>query len=841
MPSCPTIEQLELLAAGTLAGDEADSLRSHLAACRRCAEQYEQSRANQALAAQLREVLKDRCTGSLPEAGSPPGADSTSLPTGRGIPGYRLVREIHRGGQGVVYEAFQESTRRRVALKVILGGQFAGRASKRRFEREVELAAGLNHPNIVTIYDSGISNAFYYFAMDYVDGQRLDNYVSGRRLSIEQKLELFAKIAAAVSFAHRHGVIHRDLKPSNILVDAGAEPQVLDFGLAKQTADSATGTDRSLVSFDGHVLGTLAYMSPEHTRGMPARIDVRSDVYSLGVILYELLTGRLPYDLRNVPPHEAARAICEEPPQEPGTLDRRLRGDVGTIVLKALEKTPSRRYQSAEELADDIRRYIKGEAILARAPSSLYLVRRKLSRHRLRITVAVLALALVLGGLWGGTWWRDRSLEREHARRRAGARREVLFIQRDSEAGRAEHSLGQATALWKRYPELPEAYLVWAQARWRVARNSGDDGLVDGVIANLKARVGDDSRAWALRALLADIYARTGDPRAEQLQLQADRDAPDTAEAWYLRSFATLDIERAVRYAKEAVQRDGQHRLAWERLAYLALQADDFDSAEEAAHKLIDLGGDPFEWTMFEGHVLTTQRRCNQAVEHYTRAAALPTSDPEAPYRFRALAYLCLREYARAVEDYSRVVQIPGGTGTPWDLYKRATPLWVLGRTEEAVEDYRRFRDSKGFPSCADARLFLVLQDQARLHREAGRLEEARQALEEASEALESGRRGAVPGSWLEKIFACLAGDLTSDGLVSAAKSPEQVCEGYYYAGEACLLADRPDQARDWFQKCVATDLMFDQDTFPPDPMNEWHLARWRLGLLSADTSADQE
>ena len=587
------------------------------------------------------------------------------------------------------------------------------------------------------------------------------------------------------------------------------------------------------MSFDGHVLGTLAYMSPEHTRGVPDQIDVRSDVYSLGVILYELLTGRLPYDLRNVPPHEAARAICEEPPQEPGTLDRRLRGDVGTIVLKALEKTPSRRYQSAEELADDIRRYLKGEAIVARGPSSLYLVRRRLSRHRLRITVAVLALALGLGGLWGGTWWRDRSLEREHARGRAEARREVLFIQRDSEAGRAEHSLGQATALWKRYPELPEAYLVWAQAHWRVAWNSGDNGLMDGVIANLKARVGDDPRPWAFRALLADIYARTGDPRAEQFQAQAQQQAPDTAEAWYLRSFATLDIERAARYAKEAVQRDGQHRLAWERLAYLALQTEDFDSAQEAAHKLIDLGGDPFGWTMFEGHVLTTQGRYSQAVEHYTRAAALPASDPAKPYRFRAVAYLCLQEYAQAVEDYSRAGQISAGD-SPWDLYKRPTPLWILGRTEEAVEDYRRFRDSKGFPSCADARLFLVLQDQARLQREAGRLEDARRAVKEATEALESGRRGAVPGSWLEKIFACLAGDLTPEGLVSAAKSPEHVCEGYYYAGETCLLANRPDQARDWFQKCVATDLMFDQDTFPPDPMNEWHLARWRLGLLSA-------
>jgi tetratricopeptide (TPR) repeat protein len=384
--------------------------------------------------------------------------------------------------------------------------------------------------------------------------------------------------------------------------------------------------------------------------------------------------------------HEAVRTICEQDPPKLGTIDRKLCGDLETITRKALEKDPSRRYQSADALADDIRRYLNNEPILARRPSSLYVLRKSLGRHRVGVGICAAVVALGLVGLFAAVRLKQHEL--------AEARQRVLRAQRDLEAGDVQAALGMARAEFAEHPELPEACLVYMQARFRAARAIGDGRAADEAVGALRDEVARNPSQWTFRVLLGELHRLRGDPRAAELQLQTDHHAPDTAEAWYLRSFTTMVIQNALRCAKEAVQRAPGHRLAWERLAYLCLQTEDLPGALAAAQKMMDLGGEPVEWLVFAGGVLTRQGRYREAVERYTQAADLaPTR--WALYRCRALAHLCLKEYAKAVEDYSKAMNLRSPENI-WPRYQRATPLWIIGRLTEAAADYRQARARRG-------------------------------------------------------------------------------------------------------------------------------------------------
>ncbi|MCH8146654.1 MAG: serine/threonine protein kinase [Planctomycetes bacterium] len=334
--------------------------------------------------------------------------------------GYDLVREIHRGGQGVVYQAIQHSTNRKVAIKVLKEGPFAGPADKARFEREIQILGQLQHPNIVTIHDSGSEAGHFYFVMDYIRGQPLDVFVASGDRSIDELLRLFEKICDAVNAAHLRGVIHRDLKPSNIRVDENGEPHVLDFGLAKVSADDAKDVPQQVtMTVTGQFIGSLPWASPEQVEGTAHRVDVRTDVYSLGVVLFHMLTGRFPYNVAENMRNVVDNILTVDSPK-PSSIRRKINDEVDTIVLKCLCKEPERRYQSAGEVARDIQRYLAGEPIEAKRNSTWYVLRKAVRRHRVPAAFALLVLIMIVGSAIGlGVSYRRESRLRAEAARQA--------------------------------------------------------------------------------------------------------------------------------------------------------------------------------------------------------------------------------------------------------------------------------------------------------------------------------------------------------------------------------------------------------------------------------------
>lgn len=331
------------------------------------------------------------------------------------FPGYELQREIHRGAQGAVYRALHRSTGRVIALKVLHEHALGGPLERARFEREMQVLAALRHPNIVAIHDGGSHNGRFFLVMDYIAGEPLDAYMTRRPRSIRETLGLFAAVCDAVNAAHVRGVIHRDLKPANVRVDAGGRPYVLDFGLAKwnvqapstldlesapSSASSACDPMRNsppaAVTGTGQFLGSLPWAAPEQAEGSPTRVDMRSDVYSLGVLLYQMLSGRLPYRVAG-PMRQALDAILHSSPSPLRELRRDVDDELETIVLKCLNKESSRRYQTAGELADDVRRYLAGEPIEAKRDSGWYRARVFLRRNRLPGAAAAIIVAMLLG------------------------------------------------------------------------------------------------------------------------------------------------------------------------------------------------------------------------------------------------------------------------------------------------------------------------------------------------------------------------------------------------------------------------------------------------------------
>ncbi len=345
------------------------------------------------------------------------------------VPGYELIGVLGRGGVGVVYKAVHLRLNRTVALKMLLAGAFATRAERQRFAREAELVAGLRHANVVQVYDVGDLDGRPYFTMEFIEGGSLADSIAGTPRPARQAAELVATLADAIAAAHAGGVVHRDLKPSNVLLTADGTPKVTDFGLARRLEAGAGMTQT------GFPVGTPSYMAPEQARGETHAIGPAVDVYALGAILYELLTGRPPF--RAETPTETVHQVIHQDPAPPSRLNARVPRDLETICLKCLHKDPQRRYATAAALADDLRRFEEGRPIQARPLSRVARIWRRVRRRPADAALVAMALALV-GLTLGGWMW----LERQRAEQRAEKAR-----QEGRESQAVEGALEKAAAL----------------------------------------------------------------------------------------------------------------------------------------------------------------------------------------------------------------------------------------------------------------------------------------------------------------------------------------------------------------------------------------------------------
>ncbi len=312
------------------------------------------------------------------------------------IPGYIIGELLGQGGMGVVWKATQRHSRRAVALKHMNNRALQSDKARTRFCVEAELAIQLEHPGIARVYDCHLEREPYFYTMEWIKGMRLDQFVDENDLDTRQIVALMRRVYQAIAYAHQNGVIHRDLKPSNIIVDERGEPHVLDFGLAKVTGQWQGDNVVADLSISGEIKGTVQYMSPEQSEGHSELIDVRSDVYALGVILYQLLIGRFPYDMSGSA-LKALQAIQNEEPMRPRRVVNRFDSDLEAILLRCLAKDRTERYQSAGEVDQELDRWLKGLPIVAKSVSSLYLLRKVAVRHR-TTSLGILLLAIITIG-----------------------------------------------------------------------------------------------------------------------------------------------------------------------------------------------------------------------------------------------------------------------------------------------------------------------------------------------------------------------------------------------------------------------------------------------------------
>lgn len=491
---CPELSELEGFLDDGLTGTERDLIERHIGECRDCRVRLAEVKENLGLLAPVTRFFERRkvntcATYSLPES----------------VAGYRIITEIGRGGMGVVYEAQQQNPCRRVAVKVVRACEHVKEEQSTLFQREIQALARLKHASIATIFEAGLTeDGEHYFAMELIRGVPISDYVRHKRLSRRRRLELFRGVCEGINYAHQRGVIHLDLKPSNILVETDGCPKILDFGLARIVDGNSPMTTAPTDVV--RVQGTLPFMSPERIRGNPDEVDLRSDVYSLGVILYELMTDVLPFSPKRQSPQDLARGICAGDLPDPDGIKCGMSRDLAAVVLKALSKEPGGRYQSALALSEDIERYLTNQPVSARPLSTTYQIRKLVARHKIPFA---LGITLCLFGVGFGIWMSAlyaRTLRAEQLAQTRLAAMEVAMQRAETEAGKSETEARKAWTITALVQELITSDKLTKRVRWGELTTIQKLDAVDQRVAE---QLSDYPELEAgVRATLGSTYAR---------------------------------------------------------------------------------------------------------------------------------------------------------------------------------------------------------------------------------------------------------------------------------------------------------------------------------------------
>ncbi len=629
---------------------------------------------------------------------------------------YRLLERIGEGGMAVVYMGEQtEPVRRKVALKIIKLGMDT-RQVIARFEAERQALAMMDHPNIAKVLDGGATETGRpYFVMELVKGVSITDYCDQNKLNTKDRLSLFIQVCNAVQHAHQKGVIHRDIKPSNVMVthhDGTPLPKVIDFGIAKATNQRLT--EKTLFTRYAHIIGTPAYMSPEQAELSDLDIDTRTDIYSLGVLLYELLTGTTPFseeELRNAGYIEMQRVIREQEPAKPSTklstlgatltdiarqrgctadlLAKTVRGDLDWIVMKSLEKDRTHRYDTARALAMDVQRHLEHEPVLARAPSATYRLQKFLGRHKSKV-ISVFAGIILLGALTvvGKMYVRAyRAAVRAESVRHAGvfSEAEKAFSRRDFEGAQRQLASILDSKHVGREAKLLNAKIVMSRQSVAAAMPLLRDLLE-----------GSDNIAGQAHFLLAQVYYESDPNNAEEItqyheqwdthRRRAEELLSGTATYDFLQAAAANAVPRKLRFLSQALEEDGQHYDSLRERAYLHHAAEDYVKMLSDASRMIGIQPENSLGYSLRATALREMGSYDEALEDHRQAIRLLPAEAE-PYDQRRQTLMYMGDYEQALADATKCASIePDNLRYHFDVFCAQV---ALGRYDAAAATHR--------------------------------------------------------------------------------------------------------------------------------------------------------